>query len=321
MLMLTWLLLLPAQIEATDSADFPKKLQIRAVTATVRIHNRATKIEGSGVIVGKQGPFVYILTAHHIVQGADQLEIGVFSEQSYPKPAAVYRGAKVVAKAADIRDLALVRIVSDDKTVGVLPLCTREQNPKGDSFPALALGCALGQAPTGQINKVVAKKKIRPKGAGDPAYFWEWNDAVAKGRSGGPLIDKRGYVVGICSGTSDGKGYFTHPQEIHRFLKENVFDWLADKEEANPVWSKKLCAVQRRASLGDRQVLTYLPWVYGDVVFAQGRRTFQPGFEFFLLRASGDANPVGIVACQPFGGPGGKNYTARPWPGKRINAS
>jgi hypothetical protein len=34
MQMLTWLLLLPAQIEATDSADFPKNLQIRAVTAT-----------------------------------------------------------------------------------------------------------------------------------------------------------------------------------------------------------------------------------------------------------------------------------------------
>jgi S1-C subfamily serine protease len=53
---------------------------------------------------------------------------------------------------------------------------------------------------------------------------------VAKGRSGGPLIDQRGFVIGICSGTSDGKGYFTHTHEIHRFLKQNAFDWLADKD-------------------------------------------------------------------------------------------
>ena len=53
----------------------------------MRIHNLAKKTEGTGVIVGKQGPFVYILTAYHIVQDADQLEIDVFSEQSYPKPA------------------------------------------------------------------------------------------------------------------------------------------------------------------------------------------------------------------------------------------
>jgi hypothetical protein len=43
--MLAWLLLLPAQIDTTDSADFPKKLQIRAVTATGRIPRLVPGIE------------------------------------------------------------------------------------------------------------------------------------------------------------------------------------------------------------------------------------------------------------------------------------
>ena len=180
--------------------------------------------------MGKNGPFVYILTAHHFVQDADQVEITIFSEQSYPKADKVYRGAKVVARAADIRDLALIRMVADSKALEVLRLCPSAEIPKEDQFVAMAVGCTQGQAPTAAINKVVGKKKIRSKTGGDAAFFWEWNDAVAKGRSGGPLIDKRGYVVGICSGTSDGKGYFTHPQEIHRFLKQHVLDWLADKE-------------------------------------------------------------------------------------------
>src|SRR5471030_2332896 len=132
MLILSWLLLLPGQIEATDSADFPKALQVRAITATVRVYNPARKGEGSGVIVGKQGPFIYILTAHHFVQDANEVDITVFSEQSYPKADKVYRGAKVVARAADVRDLALIRVVIDDKGLSILPLCTRSEIPKGD---------------------------------------------------------------------------------------------------------------------------------------------------------------------------------------------
>jgi S1-C subfamily serine protease len=170
------------------------------------------------------------LTAHHFVQDAAEVEITVYTEQSYPKADKVYRGAKVVARAADVRDLALIRMVADAKGLGVVRLCPLAEIPKGDKFPALAVGCTEGQAPTVAINKIVEKRKIRPKIGEDAAYFWAWNDTVAKGRSGGPLIDKRGYVVGICSGTSDGKGYYTHPQEIHRFLKQHVFDWLADKE-------------------------------------------------------------------------------------------
>src|SRR5438105_1690853 len=95
MAVLTWLLLLPAPTEMLDSADFPKKLQMRALTSTVRIWNAAKKSEGSGVIVGKNGPFVYILTAAHLVQGADQLEIATYSEQSYPRRDKVSQVAKV----------------------------------------------------------------------------------------------------------------------------------------------------------------------------------------------------------------------------------
>jgi S1-C subfamily serine protease len=227
---LTCLLLLPGQIETKDSADFPKQIQVRAVTATVRIHNPAKKSEGSGVIVGRSGPFVYILTADHTVAGAEQLDITTFSEQSYPKADKVYREAKVVAKSGDLRDLALVRMVCNDTEVGMLPLCPLAEAPKGKGFSALTSGCAEGQAPTALIEKVLGKREIRRKAGEESSFFWELENAVVKGRSGGPLVDKRGYVVGICSGTSDGKGYYTHPQEIHRFLKQHVFDWLADKE-------------------------------------------------------------------------------------------
>jgi S1-C subfamily serine protease len=228
--LLICLLLFAGRTQVADAADFPKEFQTRALMATVRIVNPAKKSEGSGVIVAKNGPFVYILTACHLVAGSDRLEIAAFSEKSYPRSEFVYRSAQVVAQAADIRDLALIRLATADKTLGMVPLCPVAATPRGEGFTALAVGCTQGQAPACTVTKILGKKKIRQKAGGEAGYFWEGSAAGAKGRSGGPLIDERGHVVGICSGTSDGKSYFTHPDEIHRFLKQHAFGWLADKE-------------------------------------------------------------------------------------------
>ena len=231
MLLLTCLLLIPGQVTAPDPADFPEALQTRALKATVRVHNPTKKTEGSGVIVGRTGTFVYVLTAYHIVTGADGVEVTVFAEKSDSKVHKIYRNGRVVAKSADLRDLALVRMVADEKTLSVLQICPVGEAPKTEGFPALALGCAADEAPTAIVHNGLGKKKVRLKADGEMAYFWESPGTVVKGRSGGPIIDKRGYVVGICSGTSDGKGYFTHVDEIHRFLKKNAFSWLADVEK------------------------------------------------------------------------------------------
>jgi S1-C subfamily serine protease len=230
--MLTCLLFLPGQIETKESPDFSKELQIRAITATVLVVNPATKSQGSGVIVGRDNVFVYVLTAHHVVKGANQLQISTFSEKSYPKIDKVIDGARVKAKFDDIRDLALVRM-ANDKTLEVLPICPASEIPKKEGFQALATGCSQGDPPTCQLKKVSGKKRIVLKaGDKDDAFFWEWLAEVPHGRSGGPLVDKRGYVIGICSVTTkDGKGYYCHPAEIHRLLDGSGFDWLVEKKK------------------------------------------------------------------------------------------
>src|SRR5260370_42594288 len=50
--------------------------------------------------------------------------------------------------------------------------------------------------------------------------------------------------------------------------------------------------------LGGRQELPDLPWAYGNVVFAEGGRALQAGFEV-LLGAAGYADAVGVVTPQP----------------------
>jgi hypothetical protein len=95
---LACVLLIPGQIGTVPSADFPKKAQTVAIAATVRVVNVSQWGEGSGAIVGRKGPFVYVLTAYHPVNKGGRLEVATFSASSYPKSHRTDRSAQVVAK-------------------------------------------------------------------------------------------------------------------------------------------------------------------------------------------------------------------------------
>jgi trypsin-like peptidase len=217
--------------QLADSDDFPKAMQERALAATVRIVNRSRQIEGSGVLIGRKGKSSYILTAAHFLGRGDRLEIATFTVNSYPEAEKVYSKADLVAHTKDTRDLALVRLTADDPPRGVLTLCPLDLLPKDREFGALSVGCAGGIAPICIVEKVKGAKEIRRRTKMRPALFWEAEDEQTSGRSGGPLIDRRGRVIGVASGASDGKGYYSHAEEIHRWLKATDFDFLIEEKE------------------------------------------------------------------------------------------
>src|ERR1700724_3101306 len=59
------------------------------------------------------------------------------------------------AKSADLRDLALLRVLRDEKTLSVLPICPVGGTPKTDRFAALALGCSAGRDPTAIVHNTL----------------------------------------------------------------------------------------------------------------------------------------------------------------------
>jgi len=220
------LLLVPGQIETIEAADFPAQAQIAAVTGTVRIRNLGQKADGTGVILGRKGAFVYILTAQHVIAKTERLEIATFTAASYPRPARVYRSYHVVAQTNDQRDLALLRMVTDDKMPGSLPLCPARLIPDEKDFKALTVGCAADKPPTCLLATVAGKRRVRRQAEDVPVAFWEVSSDSPEGRSGGPLVDKRGFLLGVCNGVSNDKAYFCHIEEINAFLERNGFDWL-----------------------------------------------------------------------------------------------
>jgi len=160
---------------------------------------------GSGVLVSPEG---YLLTNHHVVEGADDIEVTLSDGRS--------ASAKLVGTDAD-SDLALLK-VSLDGTVPVIPLGDMAQLSVGD--PVLAIGNPfnVGQTVTSGIVSALDRNQL---GLSTIENFIQTDAAINPGNSGGALVDAEGRLVGINtaifsrSGGSMGIG-FAIPVDIAR---------------------------------------------------------------------------------------------------------
>lgn len=214
---------------SVEADDVPAKIQIATVLGTVRITNPATGTEGSGVMVGKKDGDVFILTASHLLEGTRQARVAPFTAKSYPESAATYETNAIPAR-DKLRDLAIIRISVKGGTHSLLPLCSRMRIPTGKNFTGLITGCNPGKPPLRRTINVIGKKRVRRPG-NKPTWAWELSATQPTGWSGGALVNSEGKLIGIASGSNDGKGYYVHAAEIHSFLDEHSLSWLCEKAE------------------------------------------------------------------------------------------
>lgn len=149
---------------------------------------------GSGVIYKKQGKYAFIVTNHHVVEGAQQLEVSLADGTKIP--------AKLVG--SDIwTDLAVLQVDSKDiKTVAEF----------GDSGalkigePVIAIGNPLGTFEGSVTQGIISGLErtvpvdIDQNGTADwQAEVLQTDAAINPGNSGGALINISGQVIGINS--------------------------------------------------------------------------------------------------------------------------
>lgn len=166
---------------------------------------------GSGVIVSSDG---YILTNHHVVDGAEQIKIDMNDNRTLD--------ARVVGSDPP-SDLAVLKVEATD-----LPLLTLGDSDRvrvGDVV--LAIGNPLGIGQTVTMGIISAKGRQTGLSSGSFEDFLQTDAPINRGNSGGALVSTNSELVGINSqilspsGGSIGIG-FSIPSNMARTVMETL---------------------------------------------------------------------------------------------------
>ncbi len=176
--------------------------------------SREVASAGSGVIVDAENG--YILTNHHVVENADQIQISLISEETLD--------AEVIGSDA-LTDIALLQV--DPEGLTELPIGESDTVEVGDFVIAIGNPFGLGQTVTSGIVSALGRTGISRNGIED---FIQTDASINPGNSGGALVNMRGELVGINSaiisrtGGNVGIG-FAVPSEIARSIMRQILDF------------------------------------------------------------------------------------------------
>ena len=169
---------------------------------------------GSGVIVDADNG--YILTNHHVVEQADQIQISTIDGEVFD--------AEIVGSDA-ATDIAVIKVDADGLTE--MPIGDSERVRVGDFVLAIGNPFGLGHTVTSGIVSALGRSGISRDGYED---FIQTDASINPGNSGGALVNLRGELVGINSaiisrtGGNVGIG-FAVPTEIASSIMRQILDF------------------------------------------------------------------------------------------------
>jgi len=145
---------------------------------------------GSGVIVdAAQG---YVLTNHHVIEGADDVSVTLSDGRTVK--------AEFIGSDIDT-DIALMRIPADNITA--LPLAQDANLQVGDFVVAVGNPFGFGQTVTSGIVSAVGRSNVPGVGYQN---FIQTDASINPGNSGGALVNLRGQLVGINTASFNTQG-------------------------------------------------------------------------------------------------------------------
>lgn len=202
--------------------------------------SREVASAGSGVIVDAVNG--YILTNHHVVEGADKIQISLQDDTTLD--------AEIVGSDA-ATDIAVIKV--DPEHLTDLPIGNSDDVEVGDFVIAIGNPFGLGHTVTSGIVSALGRTGISRNGYED---FIQTDASINPGNSGGALVNMNGELVGINSaiisrsGGNVGIG-FAVPSEIARSVMRQLLDFgevrrgllgvsiqTIDKESANALGSE-----------------------------------------------------------------------------------
>src|SRR5881409_4073025 len=168
---------------------------------------------GSGVIVSADG---YILTANHVVSGAEEIMVGLGVDLRK------YKAKKIGTDPGT--DVALLKI--EEKNLPAITFADSDKARAGDIVLAIGDPFGLRQTVTMGIISAVGRGGM---GIVDYENFIQTDAAINMGNSGGALVDIKGQLLGINSaifsrtGGNQGVG-FAIPANLAREVMQSLRD-------------------------------------------------------------------------------------------------
>jgi serine protease Do/serine protease DegQ len=176
--------------------------------------SREVASAGSGVIVdAKRG---YILTNHHVVENADEIQISLIDGEILDA---------VVVGSDAATDIALIKVEANGLVD--MPIGDSEAVRVGDFVLAIGNPFGLGHTVTSGIVSALGRTGISRNGYED---FIQTDASINPGNSGGALVNMRGELVGINSaiisrsGGNVGIG-FAVPTEIASSIMRQILEF------------------------------------------------------------------------------------------------
>ena len=156
--------------------------------AVVHVRVEPTKARGSGFIIDSQG---YILTAHHVVNEAKDIEIRLANRQRL-------RG-EIVAADAQV-DFAIIKI-NGEREFPVLPLSDSDILRVGELVGSLGYPFGLESS----LHVGIVSRRGRRQNTFAAFDHIQVDSPANSGESGGPLVNMKGHVVGMLTQASENR--------------------------------------------------------------------------------------------------------------------
>ncbi|MBF0184918.1 MAG: trypsin-like peptidase domain-containing protein [Magnetococcales bacterium] len=171
---------------------------------------------GSGVIVSSDG---YVISNFHVVEKSKSIFVTVFNPQG------TQRYPADIVRLDPMRDLALLKI-NTPLPLQAAPLGNSDLIQVGD--PVITVGCPFGLDQTVSKGIVSGSRKAVAIEGVIHKDLLQTDAAINQGNSGGPLVSRYGYVVGINTAiysptqAFSGVGFAVPVNAVREFLAEVV---------------------------------------------------------------------------------------------------
>jgi serine protease Do len=171
---------------------------------------RKTSSLGSGVIIDPNG---YILTANHVIQGAEEIKVTLFDKREFK--------GKIIGTDA-MTDIGVIKIEATN--LPTIKIGDSDKLRVGETVIAIGSPYGLTQTVTMGIVSATGRANV---GIADYEDFIQTDAAINPGNSGGALVNVRGELIGIntaifsTSGGYQGIG-FAVPSNMAKAVMESL---------------------------------------------------------------------------------------------------